>query len=113
LNTARALALMFELVPVINSIKDKHLAAEAISADTLQLLQQQMKLYVEDIFGLKAETAAGNEKLAGVLQLLIELRKEAKSRKDFVTSDRIRNRLQELGILLKDEKGGETSYTLA
>lgn len=112
LNTAKALALMFELVPVINGMKDKHLPADAISADTLRLLQQQLRLYVEDIFGLKAETAAGNEKLAGVMQLLIELRKEAKSKKDFVTSDRIRNRLQELGIQLKDEKGGEMSYIL-
>ena len=112
LNTAKALALMFELVPVINGMKDKHLPADAIGADTLRLLQQQLRLYVEDIFGLKAETAAGNEKLAGVMQLLIELRKEAKSKKDFVTSDRIRNRLQELGIQLKDEKGGEMSYTI-
>lgn len=112
LNTAKALALMFELVPVINGMKDKHLPTDAISADTLRLLQQQLRLYVEDIFGLKAETAAGNEKLAGVMQLLIELRKEAKSKKDFVTSDRIRNRLQELGIQLKDEKGGEMSYIL-
>lgn len=112
INTAKALALMFELVPVINGIKDKHLATDTISAETLRLLQHQLHLYIEDIFGLKAETAAGNEKLAGVMQLLIDLRKEAKSKKDFVTSDRIRNRLQELGIQLKDEKGGEMRYTL-
>jgi cysteinyl-tRNA synthetase len=52
-NTAKVLANMFELVPVINGIKDKHLPANALSASTIESLQQKMKLYVEDILGLK------------------------------------------------------------
>ncbi len=47
------------------------------------------------------------------MQLLIDIRKEAKSRKDFATSDKIRNQLQELGILLKDEKDGGVSVSFA
>lgn len=109
-STAKVLANMFELVPVINSIKDKSIPADAISAETWQLLQQQMKTYVEDIFGLRTETSGESEKLKGVMQVLIELRKEARTKKDWVTSDKIRNQLAGIGILLKDEKDGNISW---
>jgi len=112
LNTAKVLANMFELSSVINSIKDKHIKADAISGATLQLLQQQLKLYIEDIFGLTGERTADDGKLDGVLQLLIDIRKEAKQRKDFVTSDKIRNELAALGVQLKDEKDGGVSYSI-
>ena len=71
-----------------------------------------MKTWLEDIFGLKSVSEADNEKLQGVMQLLIDIRKEAKQKKDFVTSDKIRNQLSQLGIFLKDEKGGEMSWTI-
>ncbi len=103
---------MFELVPVINSMKDNIIPVSALSKETFELLQTQMKLYVEDIFGLQSVTEADNEKLKGVMDLLIDIRKEAKSRKDFVTSDKIRNQLAGLGILLKDEKGGGMSWSV-
>jgi cysteinyl-tRNA synthetase len=112
LNTAKVLANMFELAPVINGIKDKHIAADALSDETLVLLKTQMKLYIEEILGLKAETAADNRQLDSVMQLLMELRTNARKNKDFVTSDRIRNRLAEMGIQLKDEKDGGMSYTM-
>ena len=46
------------------------------------------------------------------MELLINIRKEAKLKKDFVTSDKIRNELTALGVLLKDEKDGTVSYTI-
>jgi cysteinyl-tRNA synthetase len=110
-NTAKVLANMFELVPVINSMKDKTIPVDAISPATLTLLQTKFKDYLEDIFGLKAVTDADNDKLQGVMQLLVDIRKEAKGRKDFVTSDKIRNQLAQLGILIKDEKDGGMSYS--
>jgi len=112
-STARVLANMFELVPVINSLKDKTISFDALSFETLQLLQSKMKLYVEDIFGLKSETAAEVEKLKGVMNVLIELRKEARAKKDWMTSDKIRNQLAEIGIQLKDEKDGNISWSLS
>lgn len=112
LNTAKVLANMFELSSVINSIKDKHINADAVSGATIQLMQQQLKLYIEDIFGLTGERRADDGKLDGVLQLLIDIRKEAKLRKDFVTSDKIRNELAALGVQLKDEKDGGVSYSI-
>jgi cysteinyl-tRNA synthetase len=113
INTAKVLANMFELVPVINSIKDKHIAPTALSADTMQLLQQYLKTYMEDILGLKGDIEKEDGKLEGVIGLLIEIRKEAKARKDYATSDKIRQQLQQLGVLLKDEKDGGVSYTFA
>ena len=110
-NTAKVLANMFELVPIINGIQDKHIPLNVLKVETLILLKQKLKVYIEDIFGLKQEQLGGN-KLDSVLQLLITIRKEAKSKKDFVTSDKIRNELTNLGVLLKDDKSGETTYTI-
>jgi cysteinyl-tRNA synthetase len=113
INTARVLANMFELVPVINSIKDKHIADSALSGDTLALMQKYFKVYLQDILGLTNDAEKEDGKLEGVIGLLIEIRKEAKARKDYATSDKIRQQLQQLGILLKDEKDGGVSYSFA
>ncbi len=112
LNTAKVLASMFELVPIINGIKDRHIAADALSSETILFIKMQMKKYIEDVLGLKEISETDNKKLSGVMQLLIDLRKEAKSKKDFVTSDKIRIQLSELGIQLKDEKDGGMSYSI-
>jgi len=111
-STAKVLANMFELVHTINSMKDKALATSAISKNTFDLLQKQFRVYIENILGLKSITEADSSKLQGLMQLLIDIRKEAKGKKDFVTSDKIRNQLGELGISLKDEKGGDMSWTI-
>src|SRR5215203_6198039 len=95
-NTARVLANIFELVPVINSFKDKSISADALSAATLVLLKEKLQTYVEDILGLKSDAADGSSgKLKGAIQILIDIRKEARSRKDWATSDKIRNQLLE------------------
>ncbi len=110
-NTAKVLANLFELVPVINSMKDKTIAVSALSKETFELMQKQMKIFVEDILGLTSVSETDNEKMKGVMDLLIDIRKEAKNKKDFATSDKIRNQLAQLGINLKDEKGGEMSWS--
>ncbi len=111
-STAKVMANMFEIVPLINSIKDKTILTAAISEETFALLQTQFKVWLEDILGLKSFTEADGAKLQGVMQLLIDIRKEAKHKKDFATSDKIRNQLSELGITLKDEKGGDMSWSI-
>ena len=112
-NTAKVLAAMFELVPVINSIKDGLIKIEALASTTLVLLQQKFKAYIEDVFGLKTLAADDNGALSGVMQLLIDIRKEAKVKKDFATSDKIRNQLAAMGIELKDEKDGGMSWNIS
>jgi cysteinyl-tRNA synthetase len=111
-NSAKVLANMFELVPVINSIKNGQLNSNCLSRETYTLLKGYFKNYLEDIFGLKEEIVADNQKLDGVLELLIDIRKEAKTKKDYNTSDKIRNQLLHMGISLKDDKDGGVSYSL-
>ncbi len=108
-NTAKVLANFFEMVPIINGIKDGHISADAISSNTFQLMKTSFKLWLEDILGLK-NPKENNEALNCVMDLLIEIRKESRANKDFATSDKIRNQLSKAGILLKDERNGEMSW---
>ena len=110
-NTAKVLANMFELVPIINSIKGGHIMAEALSADTFNMLQETFRDFLVDILGMQPLQAKQDNKMDEVMNVLIDLRKDAKKRKDFATSDAIRNKLAEAGILLKDEKDGGMSYS--
>jgi len=111
-NTAKVIANLFELAPVINSIKGGQIKADALSAETFKLLQETFTTYLVDILGLQGLQPAQNNKLDQVMSLLIEIRKDARTRKDFATSDQIRNKLAEAGVLLKDEKDGSMSYTI-
>jgi len=95
---------------VINSIKTGHLDLKSISPSTFGSMKTYFHNYLENIFGLKEETAADKQKLDGVIELLIDIRKAARSKKDYATSDKIRNQLSYMGILLKDEKDGGISY---
>jgi cysteinyl-tRNA synthetase len=110
-NTAKVLANMFEIVPVINSIKDGLISVNSLSSSTIELLQAKFKIYLEDIFGLKS-SRENDEILDSVMQLLIEIRKEARTKKDFATSDKIRKELNAAGILLKDKKDGQIEWEL-
>ena len=84
--------------------------ANSLSAKTMAYLRGKMKTWVEEIFGLTSVTEADNARMNGVMQLLIDIRKEAKGKKDFATSDKIRNQLAGLGITIKDEKDGGMSW---
>jgi cysteinyl-tRNA synthetase len=104
-------ANLFEILPSINALKDKHIASDAVAGAIWTTVQVQLKLFVESILGLKVEQGANRQQLNGVVELLIEIRKQAKANKDFATSDKIRNQLAEMGIQLKDEKDGSISYS--
>ena len=112
-NTAKVLATLFDIVPVINSVKSGHIPQDALSPATIGLMQKYFADYVEHILGLKGEFADEDHKLTGVVELLIDIRRDARTRKDYATSDKIRNQLQALGIVLKDEKDGGVSYTFS
>ena len=113
LSTPKVLANLFEIAPVINSIKDGLFKPGALNNTTLETMKHHFKLYLEDILGLHIVSTSDDKTFRGVMQLLIDIRKEAKNKKDFATSDKIRNQLIGLGIQLKDEKGGEMSWTTA
>jgi cysteinyl-tRNA synthetase len=111
INTAKVVANLFEILPNINALKDKHIAADAVAGAVWTAVQAQLKLFVESILGLKVDKGANRQQLNGVVELLIEIRKQAKANKDFATSDKIRNQLADMGIQLKDEKDGSMSYS--
>jgi cysteinyl-tRNA synthetase len=111
-NTAKVLANMFEIVPVINSIKDGLIDVKSISSATLNRMKEVFTIYLENILGLKS-ISENTETFNGVMQLLADIRKEAKSKRDFSTSDKIRKQLGELGIEMKDEKDGSISWSLS
>ncbi|HEX9510621.1 MAG TPA: cysteine--tRNA ligase [Puia sp.] len=112
-NTAKVLANMFSLVNNINSLKMGALEKSTLSAECYAYVKKQFKEYLENILGLKGESAGDDNKLTGVVELLIDIRRDAKTKKDYATSDKIRNQLLQLGILLKDEKDGGVSYSFS
>ena len=109
----RVIANMFEIAPIINSLKDGLIPFDAISASTLQKMKDSFYVFLEDVFGLTNINDQNNDLLNPIMQLLLDIRKEAKTNKDFATSDKIRNQLTQLGILIKDDKEGNTTWGLA
>nr|WP_294794914.1 cysteine--tRNA ligase [uncultured Mucilaginibacter sp.] len=105
-NSPVLIAELFEGARIINSVNDGKLN---IDANNLQLLKNMMNTFVFEVLGLKNEQAA-NDDLPKVLDLVVSLRNEAKSNKDYATSDKIRDGLQKIGFQLKDSKEG-TNWT--
>lgn len=105
LNTPIAISYLFEALKAINSVHD---GKATISADDLNELQSVFKLMVEDLLGLKVEVAASgtNEAYKQAIDMLLNMRLEAKRNKDWATSDKIRNELTALGFEIKDTKDG-------
>jgi cysteinyl-tRNA synthetase len=109
-NTARVLANMFELVPIINAAGHQQLG-KPLQPSVVELLYNSFSLYLKDILGLQPIKKHDSKLVEALLDLLIEIRREARLRKDYATSDRIRQQLLQIGIQLKDEKDGSVSYT--
>jgi cysteinyl-tRNA synthetase len=105
LNSPVLLSHLFEGVRFINSVID---GSEKIDAIGLELLKTLFNTFVFDILGLKDEsTGMGNEKLTGeLMKIIIDLRQDAKNRKNFDVSDKIRLELNKLGVTIKDRKDG-------
>ncbi len=105
LNTAIVISHLFDAVRVINSV---NAGTEQLTADDIALLKKTVEDFVYNILGLKNETKGDDQALDGVMNLLLALRSEAKSKKDFATSDKIRDELLKLNFVIKDGKEGTT-----
>ncbi len=105
LNSPVLLAHLFEAVRLINSAAD---GSEKMSAASTEDMKSLMSTFVYDILGLRGDSdGKGDEKLtADLMKIIIDLRQEAKSRKEWGLSDRIRNELKNAGIILRDVKDG-------
>lgn len=103
-NSPVAIAELFEAARIINTVYD---GSAKITDVELEKLKALVNDFVFDIFGLKDEESS-NLELNEILEMVIDLRKEAKANKDYATSDSIRLGLQKIGIQLKDSKEGTT-----
>jgi len=105
LNTPIVISHLFDAAKAINTVHD---GKGTISEADLTELKDVFKVFVEDILGLQTEEAAGesNEAYKKAIDLLLQMRLEAKQNKDWATSDKIRNELTALGFAVKDTKDG-------
>lgn len=113
-NTAKAIANLFEMASSINTFHQKPKELAEIDAETFAYVKKHFKGILFEVLGLKDEASTGQnaDQLDHVMQVLIELRKQAKLSKNYALSDKIRDDLKAAGIQLKDEKGGEMSYSI-
>ncbi len=106
LNSPILIAHLFDITKVINSVNDKKETLTQIDIDELKSI---FDTFVFDILGLKDEQSGDNTALLdGLISMILEVRQQAKSQKDWTTSDRIRDDLQKLGVSIKDGKDGAT-----
>ncbi|MBR7167501.1 MAG: cysteine--tRNA ligase [Bacteroidales bacterium] len=106
LNSPILIAHLFDITKVINSVNDKK---ETLTQADIDELKSIFDTFVFDILGLKDEQSGDNTALLdGLISMILEVRQQAKSQKDWATSDRIRDDLQKLGVSIKDGKDGAT-----
>ena len=104
-NTPKALAVIFELVTLING----YITKEKVMESTLIRLRNELKSFLLDVLGLDSEMETSDDGVVdGLMELIISMRQEARTRKDWATSDKIRDTLQELNLQIKDGKEGTT-----
>ncbi|MFV0304316.1 MAG: cysteine--tRNA ligase [Moheibacter sp.] len=107
-NTPILISQLFEAVRMVNGAKA---GTEKLTASDIELLNSTMNVFVFDILGLESEQEilGDSGKLDGVIQILIKMRNQARTDKNFALSDQIRDELLSIGLQLKDGKEG-TEY---
>jgi cysteinyl-tRNA synthetase len=105
LNSPILLSHLFEGVKYINSVNE---GIEKLNATDIEALKNLFNTFVIEILGLKDELSGkSDEKFTGdLVKVILDLRQEAKLRKDWPASDKIREELTKLGITIKDRKDG-------
>ncbi len=107
-NSPILISYLFEAVKFIFGLKD---GKETVSAEDLKDLKTTLNAFVFDVLGLQQPEESNSAKLDSTLQVLIELRNQARKSKNFELSDQIRDKLLAEGIELKDGREG-TSYVI-
>ena len=107
LNTPVVIATLFDACKLINQAND---GSACLTAEQISELKSVFQTYLFDVLGLRDDFSGGEnvdlEPYRKAVDLLLEIRKNAKSAKDWTTSDLIRNRLNEAGFDVKDTKDG-------
>ncbi len=119
-NTGGAVGVLFELLRRLNKFADEERLEDpqAPSASALAVLRQGASTLRElsAILGLflrpaREPEALGDHLVGQLLDLLVEVRADARKAKNFAAADKIRTRLAELGVVLEDRPGG-TQWSL-
>ena len=109
-NTPKAIAQLFNLVSMINSLKDGHISMNDISDTALNRLKVTYPKYLDEVLGLSSEMGgeSDNGALDAVMQLVLDLRQDARANKNWAVSDQIRDALAAANISIKDGKDGSS-----
>lgn len=114
-NAPKAMARLFELCTTINKMADGQLSVDDAGQKAIDTVRKGFGDLLFTIFGLFDEAAAGMDdhmaQLQGLMNLVIDMRQQARETKDWPTSDKIRDTLNAISIELKDGKEG-TSWTI-
>jgi cysteinyl-tRNA synthetase len=106
-NAPVALAVLHDLTREVNTLLN---SGEAVGRAALEAIDHTYRELGGEVLGIIPDEVAGvgmdSSRQAGLIQLLIDIRKEARAKKDFATSDQIRDRLTELGVALEDRADG-------
>lgn len=102
-NSPILIAELFEVVRIINTVFD---GKSTINQKDLDSLKGFLNDIVEDVLGLKDDDVGSQDDMDDLMEIVINIRNEAKKNKDFMTSDRIREQLVGIGIQLNDGKEG-------
>ena len=105
LATAQVIASLFEWARRINLVND---ARETIDAASLEKALALFQTYYFDVLGLELEAAGDDSALDSAMQVLLELRAQAKADKNYALSDAIRDKLAASGFQIKDGKDGSS-----
>lgn len=106
-NSPILIAQLFDIVKVINSAKDG--GSETLTQEDIALIKETTHDFIFTVLGLEdIQQETSSNKLDGVMEMLIEMRAQARVDKDFALSDKIRDELASIGIFLKDGREGTT-----
>lgn len=111
-NTAKTLAVLFEMAARINDFKAGNIPLNAVDKATFDAFKSAFISFMQDVLGLEEEQTQDTQLLDSVIRILIELRKKARQDRNYALSDKIRDDLKKVGIQLMDGKNGEMTYTI-
>ncbi|MEX1011762.1 MAG: cysteine--tRNA ligase [Balneolaceae bacterium] len=112
-NTAKTLAILFEICTIVNSYKHGQIGDGEISMKVFDRMRGAFRLFTGSVLGLEPTASLDTGDVTGQLvELLIDLRNRARASRDFEAADRIRDQLADMEIHLKDEKDGKTTYEI-
>ena len=106
MNTPIVISHFFDMAKVINTVNDHK---ETLSQADIDELKDVFDTFVFNILGLRDEASGSNTQVVdGLMQMILDVRAQAKANKDWATSDKIRDSLNAIGIVVKDGKDGAT-----